>query len=251
MAGAHVFPGGRVDATDDLGADAARCCDGVDSAVAQMPSRPPAEAIAFHVAAVRELFEEAGVLLARSTHAAAGGANFDPARLTAWRRELIEQRATIAEIAAREALRLTLDALTPFAEWVTPEIELRRFDTSFFFAVAPAFQDAAHDDHEATHGAWVSPEEAIERCRGGEIALPPPTWTTLRALSRFQGVEEAEAWARQQRAPRVQPRVVERADGTRCIMLPGDPSCPPVAGFAASETRFLLENGRWRPVEPD
>lgn len=250
MAGAHVFPGGRVDDTDDI-ADAARCCDGVESAVARMPSRHPAEAIAFHVAAVRELFEEAGVLLARNADGGASGADFDPAQLAAWRRELIEQRTTLAEIAQREALRVSLDALTLFAHWVTPEIEARRFDTSFFFAIAPASQDAVHDDHEATHGTWMSPGEAIERCRHGEIALPPPTWTTLRALSRLQRLDEAEAWARQQRAPRVQPLVVEREDGTRCIMLPGDPLCPPVEGFVASETRFLLENGRWRPVGPD
>jgi 8-oxo-dGTP pyrophosphatase MutT (NUDIX family) len=248
MAGAHVFPGGRVDEADYID-DPERWCDGVETAVARMPSRPPAEAIAFHVAAVRELFEESGVLLARREGVTSGGAvDFPVAGLVEWRRDLIARRATMVALAAREEFRLTLDALTPFAHWVTPEIESRRFDTSFFFAVAPASQDAVHDEHEANDGAWMYADEAIEQCRAGAIALPPPTWTTLRALSQFQRLEDARAWARAQSAPRIEPRIVERNDGTRIIALPGDALYPPVEGFAVTETRFLLENGRWRPV---
>ena len=248
MAGAHVFPGGRVDDADYV-ADAERWCDGVDAAVSRMPSRPPAEAIALHVAAVRELFEESGVLLARADRFASGDADDMPAvRLAEWRRDLIARGVTMVALAARERLRLTLDALTLFAHWVTPESEARRFDTCFFLAVAPAGQEAIHDEHEADAGTWIYPAEAIERCRAGAIALPPPTWTTLRALSQFQRLEDAAAWAREQSAPRIQPRVVEREDGGRIIALPGDPLYPPVEGFVAIDTRFLLENGRWRPV---
>jgi 8-oxo-dGTP pyrophosphatase MutT (NUDIX family) len=251
MAGAHVFPGGRVDDAD-YAADAERWCDGVEAAVAQMVRRPPAEAVAFHVAAVRELFEEAGVLLAHPDAGRIGElSDFLTTDLVEWRRDLIAHRVTMAELATRQAFRLRLDALTLFAHWITPDVETRRFDTSFFFAVAPDVQEAVHDDHEATHGTWMHPAEALERCRAGEIALPPPTWTTLRTLSRLGSVEEAQAWARVQSAPPIQPRVVGREDGARIILLPGDPSYAAVDGFVATETRFLLEDGRWLPVPPD
>jgi 8-oxo-dGTP pyrophosphatase MutT (NUDIX family) len=240
-----------VDAADDLN-DPEAWCDGVRAAVARMPGRAPAEAVAFHVAAVRELFEEAGVLLARDRDGAIVALAGDAARrFHAYRADLAAGAIDVRDVAQREGLRLALDALALFAHWVTPVVETRRFDTHFFFAIAPEAQQAAHDDRETTHGRWIAPAEAIARCRGGEIALPPPTWTTLRALARFSTVDEAWAWAQAQTVPRVQPAIVERDDGTRLVMLPGDPRCPAVEGFEAQETRFLLEDGRWRPVEPD
>jgi 8-oxo-dGTP pyrophosphatase MutT (NUDIX family) len=250
MGGAHVFPGGRVDEADYTD-DPERWCDGVRSAVDRMPMRPPAEAVAFHVAAVRELFEEAGVLLARDADGIVAIDEGDDTRMAARRREMLQQRLTMRQLAEGEGVRPALDALVSFAHWVTPDVETRRFDTQFFFAVAPDVQQAAHCEIETTQGTWMYPEEAIDRCRRNEIALPPPTWTTLRALSAFASVDAAGMWARSQSAPRVQPRVEERGDGTRVIMLPGDPLCPAVEGFMAQETRFLLENGRWRPVDPE
>ena len=250
MGGAHVFPGGRVDEADYT-ADPERWCDGVSIAIDRMPTRQPAEAVAFHVAAVRELFEEAGVLLARDSGGIVSIDEGDDTRMAARRREMLQQELTMRQLADLEGVRPALDALVSFAHWVTPDLETRRFDTQFFFAIAPDVQQAAHDEIETTQGIWMYPEEAIERCRAGEIALPPPTWTTLRALSPFASVDDARMWARSQSAPLVQPRIVERGDGTRVIMLPGDPLCPAVEGFTAQETRFLLENGRWRPVDSD
>lgn len=250
MGGAHVFPGGRVEPDDDCG-DAAPLCDGIEHAVAQGRGLTAAEAVAFHVAAIRELFEEAGVLLARDAGgtilAVDGGA---AGRFESYRQELNAGRLALAEIARRERLRLALDALALFAHWVTPEVETRRFDTRFFLAAAPDVQRAAHDRLEMSEGTWIAPGDAIDRCLRGEIALPPPTWTTLRALSRVSSVEAAWQWARAQPAARVEPCFVEREDGTRVVMLPGDPACPAVEGFEAEERRFLLENGRWRPVAP-
>jgi 8-oxo-dGTP pyrophosphatase MutT (NUDIX family) len=254
MGGAHVFPGGRLD-PEDYVAQPERCCDGVSGAIARLASRPPDAAVAFHIAALRELFEEAGVLLARDARVPAGAdptpqaVRSAPEAVVDWRRDLLEHRLTMSALAQREGLRLALDALTPFAHWLTPEIETRRFDTHFFFAVVPGDQEAVHDDREHTHGTWMRPADAIDAGRRGEIGLPPPTWTTLRALSRFARVEDAQAWARTQRAPCILPRVTQRADGARLIMLPGDPGCPPVDGFEAEELRFVLEQGRWRPIE--
>ena len=250
MAGAHVFPGGRVDDADRA-EDVGKWCDGVGAAAKRIRTYPGADAIAFHVAAVRELFEEAGVLLARDSRGLLAIDDANQERLAVRRRDLLEHRLTLAELAQQEGVRLALDALVPFAHWITPDIETRRFDTYFFFAAAPPQQHATHDQRESTHGAWIGPREAIARCTAGEMALPPPTWTTLRALSAFGSIADAQAWAEAQHAPRVQPNVVDRGDGTRLIALPGDPLCPAVAGFEAREKRFLLERGRWRPVDPD
>ena len=147
MGGAHVFPGGRVDPADHLD-DPAAWCDGLEAAVARMPSRTAGEAIAFHVAAIRELFEEAGVLLARDARGSIVGIHGDnEARFRGYRGELTNGRVTLQDVIARERLRLAIDALALFAHWVTPEVETRRFDTHFFLAVAPDEQQAAHDDH--------------------------------------------------------------------------------------------------------
>ncbi len=250
MGGAHVFPGGRVEAADYWDDAAARFDDMAD--VSRSGGLPAEEAAAFRVAAIRELFEEAGVLLARDEAGAMLAVGEDAVeRFAVYRHELNAGCLTLAELTRREHLRPALDALALFAHWVTPEVETRRFDTRFFLALAPASQDAAHDRLETTEGTWIAPAAALARCLRGEIALPPPTWTTLRALSRWQTVEEAWQWACSQPAARVQPCFAERADGTRVVMLPGDPECPPVPGFDAPERRFLLEHDRWRPIDPD
>src|SRR5687768_8651518 len=135
--GAHVFPGGRVDASDGELANGS-WCDGLDHAARQLPALPEPEAVAFHVAAVRELFEEAGVLLAR--RAAAGFVSLadDAAqrRFTDYRSAVHGGTRTLRAIAEGESLRIALDTLLLFAHWVTPPlpIEGRRFDTRFFMA---------------------------------------------------------------------------------------------------------------------
>jgi 8-oxo-dGTP pyrophosphatase MutT (NUDIX family) len=182
MGGAHVFPGGRVDAVD------------------RMTTGDP-----FRTAAIRELFEEAGV-------------RADPG------------------------------ALVPFARWITPDVETRRFDTMFFLTPLPPGELALHDGNEATEGLWITPAQAIDRAARGEIALPPPTWTTLSALSTLSSVGEALAWAAGQAVPTIRPRVIVQDDGTRLIALPGDALNEAVAGFTPSHTRFILQEGRWRPA---
>ena len=247
MGGAHVFPGGRVDAADREAADP-RWCDGIADAAARLCELPPADAIAYHVAAVRELFEEAGVLLARGEdgHFVSFAGAADRARFTQDRRDVYGGGLSLRDIVEREGLRLALDALVPFAHWVTPPMDVRQFDTRFFVTRVPADQAPAHDDTETTHGVWITAADAIARCRADEIILPPPTWTTLREIERFGTVDEVLAWTRQLRIVRREPMFLVQA-GVKLLLLPGDPLVPEhPTDPPASETRFAFTNGRWR-----
>jgi 8-oxo-dGTP pyrophosphatase MutT (NUDIX family) len=230
MGGAHVFPGGRVDEAD----------------------RSVGEAVVHQVAAVRELFEEAGVLLARRVDGRTIDFSGTPEteRYREYRRALVKGTLTMRELVDREGLHLAYDALALFAHWVTPEIEIKRFDTHFFVTVMPEGQHAVHDEHETTHGEWIDPADAVERCRREEIALPPPTWTTLRTLSRFSAVDEAMDWARAQRVVPVRPGFI-KDESVTMLTLPGDPTYPPIEGFETpEETRFILSGGRWVAAAP-
>lgn len=156
--------------------------------------------------------------------------------------------AAVRELAEEAAVTLGPEALTPFARWVTPEIEIKRFDTLFFVGVVPPDQRAAHCGDETTEGIWLDPGEAIARCRAGAIALPPPTWTTLRTLERFPTIDAVLAWARTRRLVPVQPRLID-TDGVKLLTLPGDPQYPAIDGFdTPAETRFAFENRRWKPA---
>jgi 8-oxo-dGTP pyrophosphatase MutT (NUDIX family) len=246
MGGAHVFPGGRVDAADRIERPE-RVCDGVESAVQRARDLSAIDSVAYHVAALRELFEEAGILLARRedgrfielTEAR------EVERFRDYRRSLETGALTLEEMATRERLRLALDAIVLFAHWVTPEVETKRFDTRFFAAVVPPGQHAEHDDTETTQSEWMDPKDAVARCRRDDIMLPPPTWTTLRMLEKLSDVNEVIAWARQSRIVRVQPGFIQN-DTVTMLTLPGDATFPPVDGFEVEETRFTLDGDRWR-----
>jgi 8-oxo-dGTP pyrophosphatase MutT (NUDIX family) len=250
MGGAHVFPGGRVDPADQI-LDTRELTDGAESSAVRMSDVSLEEAIAHHVAALRELFEEAGVLLARRNGKIVTIDGDSHNRFTAHRHNLLAGTTSFADIVSAEGLRLAIDELTYFAHWVTPEVEIKRFDTRFFVARAPKGQTPVHDDGETIHSEWLDPAEAIERGRGEEIALPPPTWTTLRALAKFDSIDAVVRWARGKQIPRVQPGFLKRGDET-LLLYPGDPLYPAIEGFEIpDETRFSLKNRRWRPVKPE
>jgi 8-oxo-dGTP pyrophosphatase MutT (NUDIX family) len=251
MGGAHVFPGGRVDAGDRNAADAS-WCDGVEAAAAQLGDLPSADALAFHVAALRELFEEAGVLLARMPSGAfvslSGGAVH--ARFKGYRTDVHDGARSLRQVVETEQLRLALDGLIAFAHWVTPPIDVRQFDTRFFITRVPPDQTPAHDDTETTHSVWITPADALAQAERDEIVLPPPTWTTLRELEPFRTVEAALAWARERVLVRRMPHHIEDAAGRRLLLLPGDPLHPEPSDDPPAETRFVYVNGRWRAERP-
>ncbi len=217
----HLFPGGAVD-DDDRSAEMARLCTGRDDAGASELLGVEAGGLGHFVAAIRECYEEAGILLARhdgiplSLHDRAMAERFER-----WRRALNRNEVRFADIAAAESLSFALDELGYVAHWITPEGEPRRYDTRFFVAVLPDGQEALHDDVEVVASGWIRPEEALSRGARGEIELWAPTMKNLEAIARFSTAAEVMAAAERASVQTVIPRLVEDEGGMR-IVLPGD-----------------------------
>ncbi len=216
--GAYVFPGGSVDRSD---ADPGLGWAGPDPAeFAAQLDVPPDRARALVCAAVRETFEESGVLLAGASH---DDLVSDSAVLAADRHALLAGTASLAEVLSRRGLVLRTDLLTPWARWITPEASPRRFDTWFFAAALPPGQaaTAAPEGHadpgESESGAWLRPASALEAARAGQMTLLPPTAVTLGELARHADVPAILAH-RPVITPRLPKVVVE--DGRVRLHLP-------------------------------
>lgn len=220
--GMSVFPGGGVDNRD------------ADSAL-EWTGNPPAWwaevfdcarglASALVCAAVRETFEESGVLLAGPD---ADSVVRDPRPYAAARTALVNRELSLAEFLADAGLVLRADLLRPWANWVTPESEPRRYDTRFLVATLPDGQHADGATTEAESAGWFRPDDAIEDWKAGRCGLMPPTWRTLTELSRFGTV--AEVLAAERRLEKVIPKVTREGRKLR-LVLPGDPSYPTAAG---------------------
>ncbi|MFM7081779.1 MAG: NUDIX hydrolase, partial [Actinomycetota bacterium] len=174
--GMYVFPGGRVDDVD-AAAELDELCDGMSDAEASDLLRVPSGGLAYWVAAIRECFEEAGVLLARDQRGeyVSLGDTDAQARFGELRHRVHDGQLSLAELCRRENLRLAVDAIRYVSHWITPVGEKRRFDTRFFVAVAPSAQDPLHDDKETVASLWVTPSDALSRAKRGELAMIPPT----------------------------------------------------------------------------
>lgn len=165
--------------------------------------------------------------------------------------EAAYRTAAVRELQEEANVTITVDELFPFAHWVTPEIEIRRYDTRFFLARMPPGQTPRHDEGETTALEWLSPREAIARFERKELLLPPPTWTTIRQLAHRTSIEDALVWARSKPIVRVMPGFFKDGDRTT-LTLPGDPLFPTIPGWdVPEETRFVLQDGaRWQPLKP-
>src|SRR5579862_1837618 len=227
VGGAYVFPGGKVD-DDDRSTAAGDASTGRDDVEASDLLGVEAGGLAFWVAALRECFEEAGVLLAYPEAASPGAPLIDMAgaeartRLAAGRHELNAGAIGFLDLLTREGLRLADDRVHYFSHWITPEPAPKRYDTRFFVAALPPYQVPVHDDHETVDTVWVRPADALARAAAGEFDLIFPTMKNLEAISRFARAEELlTAAAAVERVPTVLPRVVADHNGFR-ILLPGD-----------------------------
>ena len=209
--GAWVFPGGLVDAGDVRCTAHAR---GVDTTSAAARLGLAEGALDYYVAAVRECFEEAGLLFAAEAPAADTSAwRHD------WRVRLQRGECALADLCAAESLTLALDELVYLSHWVTPLGRGKRFDTRFFVARAPRGQAARHDDGELVEQRWLSPAGALQ----ADLKLMTPTRKTLEGLVRFEAVDALLSWAR---APRVVPMTMPRVGHGRQGLRPVTPDEP-------------------------
>ena len=229
VAGVYVFPGGAVD-PDDYGDDIEALCPGRTDAEASALLGIDSGGLAFWVAAFRECFEEAGVLLAFRPADRAGGKvqlldTTDPAslaRFVTYRDALNAGTTRLLDVCRREGLALDVGSVHYVSHWITPELAPRRYDTRFFITAAPSGQVARHDDGETIASIWIRPGEALSRFDDGEIQLLPPTIENLRNIGRFRTTDEALAWAEQVTdIPEVLP-IVLIEDGQVLILRPGD-----------------------------
>ena len=195
LAGAHVFPGGALDKADQ-DARTLRRVHGLSEDEANARLGVAAGGLAYWVAAVRECFEEAGILLAQGEDGRALGAA-RVAELAQYRGALHAGKLAFAEFLERERLLLRAHDLAYFGHWITAPGRARRFDTRFFLALAPAGQHGAHDGTELIASAWLRPQDAIEREARGEMELVFATKNTLADLARFARARDALEHARE------------------------------------------------------
>ena len=219
FAGAFVFPGGKVDPEDAL--------TGWSSLAPPTPAVPER---AFWIAAVRETFEEAGLLIARPAGAIALVGAADAKRLVAAERGQPRkgQSARFAETIARENLLLATDHMIHFGHWITPAWAPKRFDTHFFLTAAPVEQRQNFDRSESAEGTWIRPAEALAQADAGKRTLVAVTRCTLELLATWATVAAATSGARLRNVVTVQPYMAETSAG-RVLRIPVE------AGYVRSE----------------
>lgn len=220
MPDVYVFPGGAVQ-PDDLAAEReAGICREVAASEAD-PAGRTALGVGVRAAALRELFEEAGVLLAYQGERMLAVNESNLERFAAYRQAFNERRGSLVEMARAEGLALATDRLHYFAHWVTPEGMPKRFDTHFFVTTAPAEQEAAHDRLETSEGLWIAPGEALARAERDEFPIVFATIHQLHDLAAFGSVSELLQASATTPVRTHAPILVER-DGQFHVHLPGD-----------------------------
>ena len=213
--GAAVFPGGHLDATDKL---AHALANGLDDARASSQLRLIEGGLDYWIAAIRECFEEAGLLLAvDSSGQWVDLAAFGHEHVLALRHDLHAGRVDLATVCQHHGWRLAPDRLHYFSHWLTPPGRPKRFDTRFLIATAPPQQRASADETESAELMWLRPADAVAAER--KLKLMLVTEETLRALSAFRRADDAIAFATQPReVPLTMPRIGIGAKGMRPVL---------------------------------
>ena len=209
-AGDFVFPGGKIDPGDNP-EDAARRLALEDA---------PRTAFGYWIGAIRETFEEAGLLLA--VDAAGRDVDVSPPRFADYRKACQRDNAAFWAMVHGETLQLATDRLVYFAHWITPEEQPLRFDTRFFAAPAPARQEASGDDFEMTDLKWLTPHEALAAQKRGEISLRNPTVKNLLLFDAARDTAHALERLGDRVVTTIRPRILIEGDQRR-VLMPGDP----------------------------
>jgi 8-oxo-dGTP pyrophosphatase MutT (NUDIX family) len=250
MAGAYVFPGGQLEETDEDPQleNHIKTADVFDPCrLLQDSSLPGEKARGFFIAAIRETFEEAGILLGGKSPG-----NFvlfhDEKvleRFNDYRHQLNASQTTLAGIAQKEEISFFPDALIPYAHWITPEFEKKRFSARFFLAKLPLGQTPVADAMELTESLWVTPQKALEMHRRKEIILMPPTFKTIEELSAFRDIDDLFSAAKTKIIYPILPQLQGNI-----LKLPHDPEYS-IDDYKrpmnlSEPSRILIENGVWK-----
>ena len=242
LGGAYVFPGGKVDAEDHSDQALQHLSESPDSLRARLqePALEPARAAGLFMAALREAFEECGVLAGQDAQG--------PAMAQQLREQLGELgwHQSLSQIG--QALRT--DALLPWSRWITPRqpaVTNKRFDTRFFVARVCDDQVASHDNFETTDSVWLTPLQALQRYAAGEIDLVAPQIMSLYELKAHRTVEQALAEARRRGPALIEPHPFDQ-DGQRILCYPGDAEHPVPTRAMRGPTRLLFAKGRFMPL---
>lgn len=215
--GALVFPGGKL-AAGDTHSELRTACDGAEDL--------DVEGLALRACAIREGFEESGILLARPAGCPVLAGAETAGQLQEWRPRLDKGLVGLVEFAATAQLRFACDALVPFARWITPLFMPKRFDTHFYLAAAPFGQIGRHDGRESVDSVWTTPARALAETERWTIIFP--TKMNLLKLGRSKTVAEAMAAAAANPVVTVEPMVVQK-NGKQLLTL------PPEAGYDVIE----------------
>ncbi len=263
LSGAHVFPGGCMD-DEDCSTELALYTNGISAAVKGLkshePELPEEKLRGILFAAIREIFEEAGILLAYDS--SGNILNFsdnDPAiadRFNEYRFKVYEKKITLIDIAKRENIRYATDLLIPYAHWITPDVKFAtlRFDARFFITKIPQGQIPVHDNIELTESFWITPGRAMEKFNTGEINLMPPTIKTIEELNEFDSSNDLFASVQEKKINTILPESFKVENGYG-IKLPHDPEYSITAfkqPHRPDETsRFIQQESRWKTVRID
>lgn len=220
----YVFPGGKIDESDkDL--NITNFCNGLNDEQASIKLGVNEGGLSYWVACVRECFEEVGILLAKKNNGQELDLNgADKHKFDNYRRMLLENKISLFEICKKENLSLNLNNIEPFSHWITPEIEIKRFDTRFFIAYIPAKQTERHDGNELTDSVWISPKKALDRSLNGEMPMIMPTISNLQQCLEFdsgQKLLEHQSKLTNDDIPSILPKFFKN-EGKWVGLLPGD-----------------------------
>lgn len=254
MGGAYVFPGGKLDPQDEAMGERPGS-HGLDADLArrqlQEPDLRDGTALGLFFTAVRETFEEAGVLLARDScgDLLAFREGETAGRYARHRLRIYEKKVSLGELAAHEGLTYALDLLVPYAHWITPEVESRRFDTRFFLCRHPSGQAPFHANLEMTRSFWTPPADALREHEAGRLLLMPPTLKTLEELSAFATIEDLFSHATRRTIHPIMPEAFSFPGGFG-VRLPHDPEYTTSAykqpHRPGEPSRIVMQDGRWQ-----
>jgi 8-oxo-dGTP pyrophosphatase MutT (NUDIX family) len=240
LGGVHVFPGGKLDPLDcqTAAAQLDQSADVLTASLAE-PALDTATGAGLYVAALRETFEECGLLLHHDL----------PPQLPSTLRQHLKDGLGFAAAMALLGLPMQTSRLKPWSRWITPRVPSvmnKRFDVRFFVALAPAGQAVLHDDHEVTETVWLTPEAGLRQYWSGEIGLVPAQILSLHQLQQHRSAADVMRAASARPPLLVEPEPIHQA-GERIICYPGDPQHSVATPAWNGPTRMVFRNNRFEP----